>query len=213
MTGIAGLVLAAGTSSRMGTPKQLLPIGRSTLLDHVLAAALQSNLERVILVLGFMAQAIMKGLKSNLDHPKLEVVQNQDYAQGISTSLIAGLSAVEKDADGVMVILGDMPRVSSGLIDFLLQSYEQSRFSLAALTSGGKRSHPVIIGRHFFSSLLELRGDEGAKALFLEHADQVLLVEPFEEYDDRDIDTREDYMALTRDLKGRNLLDPKGALL
>jgi molybdenum cofactor cytidylyltransferase len=202
LTGIAGLVLAAGASSRMGTPKQLLPVGKSTLLDLVLAGALQSNLETVVLVLGFKAKTIMEGLKSNLDHPKLKVIQNKDYAQGISSSLIAGLSTVESNADGVMVILGDMPHITTGLINLLLHRYEKSRFSLAALASGGRRSHPVIVGRRFFSALHELRGDEGAKALFVEHADHVLLVESFEEYDDSDIDTREDYLALRRKLKG-----------
>jgi molybdenum cofactor cytidylyltransferase len=202
LTGIAGLVLAAGASSRMGTPKQLLPVGKSTLLDRVLAGALQSNLEAVVLVLGFKAQAIMKGLKSNLDHPKLKVIQNKNYAQGISSSLIAGLSAVQSDAKGVMVILGDMPYITTGLINLLLHRYEKSRVSLAALTSGGKRSHPVIIGRPFFSALRALRGDEGAKALFVEHADHVLLVEPFGKFDDSDIDTREDYLAFRMKLEG-----------
>ena len=201
MKGIAGLVLAAGGSSRMGTPKQLLPIGRSTLLDRVLARALESDLERVVLVLGFRAEAIRKGLKSDLRHPKLKVIENRNYSQGISSSLIAGLSAVEEESEGVMIILGDMPHITANLINLLVRRYQQSRLSLAALASGGKRSHPVIIGRPFFSALHELQGDEGAKALFGEHADNVLLVEPVGEYDDSDIDTRDDYLALRRKLE------------
>jgi len=201
LKGIAGLVLAAGASSRMGTPKQLLPIGQSTLLDHVLAEALQSNLEMVVLVLGFKAEAIVKGLKSNLRHPKLKVIQNKNYSQGISSSLISGLSVVEKDSEGVMILLGDMPHITANLINLLLHRYEQSPLCLAAVSSGGKRTHPVIIGRPFFSALHELRGDEGAKALFAEHAGHVCMVEPFGEYDDSDIDTRDDYLELRRKLE------------
>ena len=201
MTGIAGLVLAAGSSSRMGTPKQLLPFGRSTLLDHVLAQALHSDLKRVVLVLGFKAKTIARGLKTDLHHPKLRVIENKDCSHGLSSSLIAGLSVVEKDSEAVMILLGDMPHVTASLINLLLYRYEQSGISLAALTSGGKRSHPVIIGRPFFPALHDLQGDEGAKALFVQHADLVLLVEPPGEYDDTDIDTRDDYSALRRKLE------------
>ncbi|MBN2034100.1 MAG: nucleotidyltransferase family protein [Deltaproteobacteria bacterium] len=201
MTGIAGLVLAAGASSRMGIPKQLLSFGQNTLLDHVLAESLRSDLEKIVLVLGFQAEKIRQTLKTNLRHPKLKVIENKDYSQGMSSSLITGLSAVEKDSNAVMVILGDMPYITSKIINFLLYRYEQSCFSLAAVIWEGKRSHPVIIGKSFFSALHGLRGDEGAKALFAKHADRVCLVEPFEEYNGSDVDTWDDYLTLIRKTK------------
>lgn len=199
MTGVAGLVLAAGSSSRMGTPKQLLPFFQSTLLDHVLAQTLASKLDTVVLVLGYKAKAIMKALKTDLRQPKLKVIQNKHHLRGISSSLITGVSAVEKEAQGVMVILGDMPHVTTSHMDLLLERYRQSGLPLAALTSGGRRSHPVIIGRPFFPALQRLRGDEGARELFLEHADQVCLVAPPETYDEMDVDTPDDYLALQRE--------------
>jgi molybdenum cofactor cytidylyltransferase len=200
LKGLAGLVLAAGASTRMGRPKQLLPIAQSTLLDRVLSEALASDLGVVVLVLGFMARDIMKGLQTNLLHPRLKIVENKDHHQGISSSIIAGLSAVEKDWDGVMILLGDMPHVTAGLMNLLIRGSEESRCPLAAVTSKGKRSHPVIIRRPFFTALHQLRGDEGARALFVEHADQVCLIEPEGDYDDRDIDTQDDYLALKKKL-------------
>ena len=201
MKGFAGLVLAAGASTRMGTPKQLLPIAHTTLLDRVLSEALASDLGVVVLVLGFMAKDIMKGLQTDLRHPKLKIIENKDHHLGISSSIIAGLSAVEKDFDGVMVILGDMPHMTAGLVNLLLRRCEESRCPLAAVTSKGKRTHPVIIRRPFFSALHQLRGDEGARTLFVERADQVCLVEPEGDYDDLDIDTQDDYLALKKKLE------------
>ena len=201
MKGLAGLVLAAGASTRMGVPKQLLSVDHSTLLDRVLEEALASDLERVVLVLGFRAKAIMKGLRTDLRHPKLKIIENKNHRRGISSSIIAGLAAVEQDWDGVMIILADMPLVTAELMNLLIHRCKKCRSPLAAVTSKGKRTHPVIIGRPFFPALHRLKGDEGARALFVEHADQVCLVEPDGEYDDRDIDTREDYLELKKKLE------------
>jgi len=198
---LAGLVLAAGASTRMGRPKQLLPVAQSTLLDRILSEALASDLGMVVLVLGYMAGDILEGLQTDLRHPRLKIIENKNHLQGISASIIAGLSAVETDWDGVMILLADMPCVTAGLINLLIRACEESRRPLAAVTSKGKRSHPVIVRRPFFRALHRLHGDQGAKTLFIEHADQVCLVEPEEDYDDRDIDTQDDYLALKKKLE------------
>jgi len=199
LKGVAGLVLAAGASTRMGTPKQLLPLAQSTLLDRVLSEALASELKLVVLVLGFMAKDIAMGLRTDLRHSRLKIIENKNYRSGISSSIMSGLSVVEDDCDGVMVILGDMPGLSASIINLLLRRSEESPCSLAAITSKGRRSHPVIIRRPFFPDLHGLRGDEGARALFAKHADKVCLVEPEGDYDDRDIDTKDDYLALKKE--------------
>jgi len=197
---VAGLLLAAGTSSRMGKPKQLLPIGGLTLLDRVLEQALRSDLDLVTLVLGFSAKEIKQTLTVDPHHPKLKVVQNDRYQEGISSSIIAGLSAMEDEYDHVMVILGDMPYVTSRLINLLLRRYLESRLPLGAVKVKAKRSHPVIISRHFYPDLHLLQGDAGARDLFAKYADQICWVESEKEDADLDIDTAGDYRQLKKSL-------------
>jgi molybdenum cofactor cytidylyltransferase len=198
---VAGLLLAAGASTRMGTPKQLLPVGTELLLERVLEQSLHSNLDLVVLVLGFMAKEIRGKLRFGRDPSRLKIVENSSYEQGISSSILTGLSHLEKEYDHVMILLGDMPHITSGVINRLLLGYRESGLPLGALRVRGKRSHPVIIGRPFFSALHQLTGDQGARDLFISHRDQVCLVEPGEDYDDRDIDTYEEYLEFKRSLE------------
>jgi molybdenum cofactor cytidylyltransferase len=200
---VAGLVLAAGASTRMGTPKQLLPAGHLSLLDRVLTQTLRSKLDLVVLVLGFKADEVRRRIRSGRDVPRLKIVENRGYEKGISSSIITGLSHVEKNYDHVMVLLGDMPYITSRVINRLLSGYLRSGLPLGALKVRGKRSHPVIMGRAFFPALRRLRGDRGAKDLFASHPDQVCLVEAGEGYDDTDIDTHEDYLRYMKTLESR----------
>jgi molybdenum cofactor cytidylyltransferase len=198
---VAGLVLAAGASSRMGIPKQLLPAGDTLLLERVLAQALRSKLDLVVLVLGFKAHEIRGRIRSGNLQSNLKIVENTDYKLGISSSIIAGLSHVEKNYAHVMILLGDMPYITSGVINRLVSGYLASELPLGALKVRGKRSHPVIIGRPFFPTLHRLTGDQGARDLFISHQDQVCLVDPGEDYNDMDIDTYEDYLKFKRTLE------------
>jgi molybdenum cofactor cytidylyltransferase len=198
---VAGLVLAAGASTRMGTPKQILPAGDALLIERVLTQSLHSKLDLVVLVLGFMAKEIREKIRFSRDSSRLEIVENSGYEQGISSSILTGLSHVEKEHDHVMILLGDMPHITSGVINRLLDGYLESGLPLGALRVRGKRSHPVIIGRPLFPALHRLTGDHGARDLFIHHHDQVYLVEPGEDYDDTDIDTYEEYLEFMRSLK------------
>jgi CTP:molybdopterin cytidylyltransferase MocA len=198
---VAGLLLAAGASKRLGTPKQLLPAGDALLLERVLAQTLRSKLDLVVLVLGFRAEEIRRKTLSGRLPSNLQIIENTDYPLGISSSILAGLSHVEKNYAHVMILLGDMPHITSGVIDRLLSGYLDSGLSLGALKVGGKRSHPVLIGRPFFPALHRLTGDQGARDLFIRHKDQVCLVDPGEDYDDADIDTYADYLKFKRTLE------------
>ena len=201
---IAGLLLAAGESTRMGSPKQLLPVNGSNLLDIVLQQALRSDLDLVNLILGHKATEIRNTLKTDLQHPKLKISRNEHYKEGIGSSIRIGLSEVEADYDHVMIILSDMPRLTATLINLLIHLFFQSHLSLGALQINDRRTHPVIIGRKFYPELRRLRGDVGARDLFLRYPDQTLCVEMGGEYDDRDIDTLKDYQDFTREISKKS---------
>jgi len=200
---VAGIVLAAGESTRMGRPKQLLPAGGGTLLERILDEALRSDLDEVILVLGHLFEDIRTVLGQVLEHPKLKVIQNRQYKQGISSSIIAGLSEAEESHDHVMILLADMPHIDANLIDLLVRRYIDSRLPLGAIKLKTKRTHPVIFSRKLFHELHNLKGDVGARGLFKKYADQVCLVEPEGFYDDRDIDTLEDHTKYRKTFEKR----------
>jgi molybdenum cofactor cytidylyltransferase len=186
---VAGIVLAAGESTRMGRPKQLLQAEGGTLLERIINEALRSELDEVVLVLGHKYGEIRTSLGQVLQHPNLKVIENRNYKKGISSSIIAGLSEVEENHDHVMILLADMPYIDADLIDLLLRRYIDSRLPLGAIKLKTKRTHPVIFSRKLFHELYKLKGDEGARNLFKKYVDQVCLVEPEGFYDDSDIDT------------------------
>jgi len=196
----AGIVLAAGASVRMGKTKQLLPAGGGILLERVLNETLKSDLDQVVLVLGHQANEIRSALKHTLLHPKLSVVENSQYKEGISSSIRAGLTEVEH-YDHVMFLLADMPYIKSNLINLLLRRYLDSPLPIGAIEVSEKRSHPVIFSRQIYHELHQLHGDVGARSLFNKYSDRLCLVAPDEFYDDRDIDTEEEYLEFKKTIK------------
>jgi molybdenum cofactor cytidylyltransferase len=198
---VAGLVLAAGASTRMGKPKQLLRAGGRTLLERSVEQALGSALDRVVLVLGHQAGQIKRTLGESLYHPKLKVVVNRAYHRGISSSIITGLKEIEQEYPYVMIILADMPCLQAGHINRLLQEYLHSPKLIGALKVHNRRTHPVVFHRKLYPELHQLRNDVGARSLFAKYGDQVRLVEAPEGYNDRDIDTPADYRTFREEIQ------------
>lgn len=191
--GVAGVVLAAGASIRMGRPKQLLQIGENSLIVRILQEALSSELEKVVVVLGHRAEEIAAVLGDCLAHPKIVLVENPEYQKGISTSIRAGLKMAEEQGDHVMFLLADMPYIDKELMNKLMKGYLDSKSSMGAVSIKGRRTHPVIFGRKWYGELHRLKGDMGARELFVGHPDDVYLFEAGEHFSDVDIDTPEDY--------------------
>ena len=138
----AGIILAAGVSARFGRPKQLLRLKNKYLIEWVLDAALASNLQKVVVVLGYEYQRILQALGTKTSHPQLQVLINHRYREGQSRSLQAGLLAVRKSFSSVMFLLGDQPMLLPDTIDQMLYKFWHSKMDICVPVYNGKRGNP-----------------------------------------------------------------------
>lgn len=191
---VAVLLLAAGRSTRMGGPnKMLAEADGQPLVVHAVKAALASQAVEVVVVLGHMAEQVKAAIDQAVPaNSKLRFVTNPDFAEGLSTSVRTGVTALGKSIDGAIVQLGDMPGVTAALLDRLMAAFSpvEGR-SICVPTVGGKRGNPVLWDRRFFVEIAQVAGDTGAKHLIGEHADVVCEVEMTGEAAITDIDTPE----------------------
>ncbi len=192
---VAGVILAAGSSSRIGEVKQLLGFRQTTLLGEVIKNASRSLLDEVILVLGHGGDDIRKALRFE----GVRVVINEEHVQGQSTSLRAGLSNVSEDTDAVMFILGDQPLVGSEVMNALIDGYCRTRAPIVLPIHRGRRGNPVVIDRTLFARVESITGDVGARVLFREYAEEIVEIDVEDDSIHFDLDTWEDY----EELKGR----------
>jgi molybdenum cofactor cytidylyltransferase len=191
---VAGMVLAAGRSTRMGEANKLLQIVRGKpLLRHAVEAQLASSASPVIVVTGHQHEAVAQVL-AGLD---VQLVHNPDFASGLAGSVKAGLAALPKAVSGVVVSLGDMPNVTGGVIDRLAQVFAESAEALAVVpTLLGQRGNPVLLSRALFAEVAKLEGDQGARRL-LDAAGDALVEVPLEDPAIAlDVDTPEALAAL-----------------
>jgi molybdenum cofactor cytidylyltransferase len=199
----AGILLAAGESTRFGEPKQLLTLSGRFLIEWALAAALGSNLDHVVLVLGCEHERIRRCLGSSTAHPKCEILVNPDYRSGQSTSLQAGLLRIRHDFPSAMFLLGDQPLVDAALINLLLQRYAVSEKPICVPTHRGTRGNPTLFASRFYPKILKLAGDKGARDIIAAHPDQVLAVKIPDPRVFLDIDRREDIEKIAPLLESR----------
>jgi molybdenum cofactor cytidylyltransferase len=193
---IAALILAAGTSSRMGEAKQLLRLGESTLLGQVLENVRSSRVNEVVLVLGHAAEAI----KEQIDTENLRVVINESYQQGMGTSLRAGLAALPPGVDGALIALADQPFVRAQTLDLLIDQYGRSNAQIVIPTYKGFRGNPVLLDRSVFSEVMALTGDIGCRAIFGNHLEGIVKL-PVEDIGILlDMDSKDDF-ELLRDFR------------
>lgn len=190
---IAGVVLAAGSSSRLGRPKQLLPLHGEPLLRHTLRAILASSLDEVLVVIGHEAAAVQAAIA---DLP-VRTVFNPDYALGQSTSIRAGLHALLPETTAAIFLLGDQPGIDPGVINALIQTWRHTSAPVAAPRYTDGIGNPVLFDRGVFPELTSLAGDRGAQPIVRAYQRQGRLkTTPVDAPAPPDVDTDDDYTAI-----------------
>jgi len=189
---VVAIVLAAGESRRFGQPKQLLPVGDKTMLQHVVDVVLDSPLEQVIVVLGCRAAEIRASIA---DRP-VQVVVNQEWKSGLSSSVRTGLSAMKPEGGAALFVLADQPGVTTEVIAKLVERYRETQSPIVVPTHRGRRGNPALFARSLFGKLMEVTGDQGGRRLIAEHEDELEEIEVETEAIFTDIDTAEDYLAV-----------------
>jgi molybdenum cofactor cytidylyltransferase len=186
---VGALVLAAGRGTRMGGPNKLLAeVSGKPLVRHAVEAALDSSARPVVVVAGHERERVEAALAG----ADVKLVHNPDFVEGLSTSLKAGLAALPQDVDGALVLLGDMPRVTSGLIDRLIDAFDPAAGGLAVVpVREGHRGNPVLFSRVFFPELQTVTGDVGARGLLGSHGERVVEVPVDDDAAFLDVDTPE----------------------
>lgn len=186
---VTGLVLGAGGSRRLGRPKQLLPYGEQTLLGHVLDTARACPFDQLVVALGGAAD----GVREQVDLSGADVVVNESFGSGCSSSIAAALGAVDERADLLVLMLGDMPGVTPQTVRTLLAQRGDAPLAVCRYDDG--RGHPFAFERRIFEELANLHGDKGVWRLLDQRAGEVAEIRiagpvPL------DVDTPEDYEAV-----------------
>ena len=156
---IAGLILGAGASQRLGPPKQLLPFRGTTMLGWVVDQAQNATgLDEIIVVLGRAADEI----REQVNFGAARVVENPVFGEGCSSSYRAGIGAIDSRSDAIMIILGDQPGITPEIVNFLAEEWRGEASPIALCSYRGHKGHPMIFARSMFEQLEGLHGDKAA---------------------------------------------------
>ena len=191
---VAAIVLAAGRSSRLAPRNKLLePLGDEPIVARVARTGVASGADPVIVVTGFEAERVARALAGL----PVTLVHNPDYERGLSTSLRAGLEALRASTNGALILLGDMPFVQPHDLETLMQHFAtKDRRAICVPVRHARRGNPVLWGGAYFSEMMAMRGDVGAKQLLEQHRERVTEVPVESDGIFTDIDTPADLARL-----------------
>ncbi|MCE2392051.1 MAG: NTP transferase domain-containing protein [Proteobacteria bacterium] len=193
---VAAIVLAAGEARRMGRPKQLLELSGESLVRRAARLSLAAPCAPSVVVTGAYAGDV----EAELAGLEVDIARNPDWRSGLAGSLRTGVAALRDrapDAEGALVLLADQPRISLALLRRLLAAFASPGIERAACLYAGSVGVPAIFGREYFEALASLSGDRGAKSLLAQATEDLVTIETDEPASD--VDTPEDYAALTAD--------------
>lgn len=190
---IGAVVLAAGESRRMGRPKMLLPWGNGTVLGSAVAAVLAAPVAPVVVVLGAMAQAVRTALAPYAGEPRLRIVCNARYPEGMLSSVQAGVAELPSDCSGFLLFLGDHPAVSPRVTHALVAAAAVHPEAILLPTLAGQRGHPVLFPLTLRSEIMHLPAAEGLRAVVWRHPERVVHVPVDDAGVLIDLDTPDDY--------------------
>ena len=196
---VSAVVLAAGMSRRMGTPKQLLHLAGKTILEHTLENVRASAASEIVLVLGFAADRVEEEISINrVEMDRVKIVHNKDYQQGMGTSLRTGLAAVDAQSNAALIVLADQPFVSPETLNQLIACHQESKPQIIIPIYKGFRGNPVLLDRSVFAELQGLTGDVGCRAIFGSHAENIRKLPVDDIGILLDIDSQEEYQKLEK---------------
>jgi len=187
---VCGLVLGAGGSKRLGRPKQTLPYRGGTLLGHVVGVARACAFDQLVVAIGGAADEV----RAQVDLRGAEVVVNDAYGEGCSSSIAAALGVVDPRCDVLVLMLGDQPGVTAGTVGALLAGRGSAELAVCRYDDG--RGHPIAFARSVFGALANLHGDKGVWRLLDQGGEEVAEVRAAGAIP-RDVDTLEDYAAIS----------------
>ena len=211
----AAIILAAGSSSRMGggRHKLLLPLDDRPVLAHVIDATLASQARPIIVVLGHQSDKVRSQIKHYTVHHDITLVENTHYLQGMSISLRIGIQTILTNGyrkgtlsyrvDSALIMLGDQPLITPRVIDTLITAYRTAGTPIVAPLYNGKRGSPVLFDKNLFAELIEVTGDEGGRTVLERHRQEVELIEVGDALANYDIDTWEAYQQVVEAWKGK----------
>ncbi len=187
---LSAILLAAGESRRMGSPKALLHYQGQTFIERICLAFLTAGVDELIVVLGARAEEIARALPV---HPALRTVVNSRYAQGQLSSLMVGIGALSPESEAVVVNLVDHPMVSRETIKAVLDSFRAAPLPIVIASYQGKRGHPVLFASHVYGEILAAPLAQGAKVVVRKDPARVREIALDDPGILADIDTPEDY--------------------
>jgi len=211
----AAIILAAGSSSRMGggRHKLLLPLDDRPVLAHVIDASLASQARPIIIVLGHQSNQVRSQIKQYSIHDDITLVENAHYQLGMSSSLRLGIQTLLTDGykkrylayqvDSALIVLGDQPLITPTVIDKLITAYRTAGSPIVAPLYKGKRGSPVLFDKSLFSELIEVSGDEGGRTILERHRHEVGLIEIGDALANYDVDTWEAYEQVVEAWQGK----------